>query len=86
MSKALEMARQLGISQADLKTALFLYNKARAAILTNNVNPRAARIAILYIDEVDRHFAQQRLSFKELNKLRQIARKLYEENAQKLLY
>ena len=86
MSKALEMAKQLGISQADLKTALFLYNKARAAILTNRVNPRAARIAILYIDEVDRHFAQQRLSFKELNQLRGIARKLYEETTQKLLY
>ena len=86
MSKALEMAKQLGISQADLKSAIFVYNKARAALLTNNVNPRAQRIAILYIDEVDRHFAQQKLSFKEMNQLRAIARKLYEETAQKLLY
>ena len=86
MSKALEMAKQLGISQADLKSALFVYNKARAALLTNNVNPRAQRVAILFIEEVDRHFAERKLSFRELNKLREIAHKLYEENAQKLLY
>jgi len=86
MSEALEMARKLGIKESHLKAALLLYRKARVAALTNRLDPRASRIAILYIEEVDRHLAQQKLTFKELNQLREIAHKLYEETAQKLLY
>ena len=86
MGKATEMARELGIKDSHLYYAINAYKKARAALLVARINPRAQRIAILFVEEVDRHFAQQRISFKEQNKLREIAHKLYEETAQKLLY
>ena len=86
MSKASDMAEKLGIRKSHLYYAINAYKKARAALLVARIDPKAQRVAILFVEEVDRHFAQQKLSFKELNKLREIAHKLYEENAQKLLY
>lgn len=86
MSNTIEKAKQLGISETELKLALILMRQLRIDMRKAALHPKAQRVAILYIEEVDRHFAEQKLSFKEMNKLREIAHKFYEETAQRLLY
>jgi len=83
--KALELASQLGISQADLKSAIFLIRDLRHKAHQQGLNPRATRIAILYLERVDKGHAEAKLSFKEMNKLREIANRLYEETRQRIL-
>lgn len=85
MSKALFEANKLGISNADIKSAIFLIRDLRQKALAQGLNPRAIRIAILYLERTDKHAAEKKISFKEMNKLRQIANRLYEETAQRLL-
>jgi len=80
---ALEKAKQLGISEQDLKQALLLVRNLRLQALQQNIDPRATRIALIFAELTDKHFAQQKLDPYTLCKLTQIAHQLYEETKQK---
>lgn len=83
--KAVEMASLLGITESDLRKAILLIRGLRHKAHQQSINPRATRIAILYLEQVDKKFAEKKLSFKEMNKLREIANRLFEETHQRLL-
>jgi len=73
----MERAKRLGISEKDLTQALLLIRDLRLRVLERGIDPRATRIAIIYANLVDYHWASKILSKKELWELEQIARELY---------
>lgn len=85
MSETLKMINELGITQGDLKSALFLARDLRAKAHQQGLNPRATSIAILYLEKVDRHVSAKHLTIKEMRQLEDVASILYEETMQKLL-
>lgn len=69
--------KALGICPMDLKAALILVRDLRIQIIKDGIDPKAARIAILFTEFADRHFAQQKLTDAELTELHLIARALF---------
>jgi len=67
-----------GICSTDLKAALILVRDFRIHVVKAGIGPKAARIAILFTELTDRHFAQQKLTAIEMRELQLIAEDLYE--------
>lgn len=80
---ALEKAQRLGISKQDLEKALLLVRNLRLHALQQNIDPKATRIAILYLELTDRYYAKQKLNPTTLCKLTNIAHQLYQETTTK---
>jgi len=74
-----EKARALGIPEKDLARALTLVRNLRAEAINLGLDPRATRIALIYANLVDYHFARQHLSLEDLAKLEEIAGDFYKE-------
>ena len=74
---ALLKAKKLWIPEYDLRKALVLIRDFRIASERLNLDPRAVRIALIFGDLCDYHFAKDKLSTKELTMLREIANDLY---------
>jgi len=74
-----EKARALGIPEEDLTKAMVLVRNLRAHAINMNLDPRATRIALIFANLVDYHFARKQLSLDELIKLEEIAGDLYEQ-------
>ena len=72
-----EKAKALGIPERDLVRALVLVRDLRARAIAEDLDPRATRIALIYADLVDFHFAKQRLTTEQLQGLRVIAYEFY---------
>jgi len=72
-----EKAKQLGIPERDLTLAMTLIRDFRIRAIRAGIDPRATRIAIIFANLSDYHFARPRLSPRELAKLEEIARDLY---------
>ena len=70
--------KALGISPMDLEAALILVRDFRIQIVKADIGPKAARIAILFAELSDRHFAVQKLTDAEMLELHGIAKALYE--------
>jgi len=70
-------AKALGIPNRDLTRAMILVRDLRVKALREDLDPRATRIAIIFANLADLHFARQKLSPKDLEKLEEIARELY---------
>ncbi|TRZ51121.1 MAG: hypothetical protein D4S01_05460 [Dehalococcoidia bacterium] len=66
-----------GICPIDLRKALILVRNLRIQIIKDSIGPKAARIAILFAELADRHFAQQKLTGAELTELHLIAKDLF---------
>jgi len=75
--KVSEKAKALGIPERDLTLAMTLIRDFRIRAIKAGLDPRATRIAIIFANLSDYHFAKQRLSPEELAKLEEIARDLY---------
>ena len=73
-----ERAKALGIPEADLKRALILTRELRIQAIREGLDPRAIRIALLFIERCDRHFAVQKLHPVAIAALESIAKDLYE--------
>jgi len=67
----------LGISTTDLKKALLMIRDFRIQAVTSGIDPRAVRIALLFAEISDRHFAQQKLTGQEMEELHRIAKDLF---------
>ena len=78
-----QAAKDLGIPQNDLYYALKLVRELRARVIMGKVDPRAARIALIYANLTDRHEAAKELSTEEMNKLSEIAVDLFNESKAK---
>ena len=74
---ALLKAKKLGIPEKDLKKALVLIRDFSEAVIRHNLDPRAVRIALIFGDQCDYYWASQRLDFKQLSILREIASDLF---------
>lgn len=74
-----EKAKELGIPEADLKRALILVRNLRAMALSEGLDPRATRIALVFANKVDLHFAGKRLSPQNIIQLEHIAHTLFIE-------
>jgi len=74
---ALERAKCLGIPERDLKQALLLVRDLRLETLKLGIDPRATRIAIIYMNLTDYHWASKKLTKRELTELKLIAQELY---------
>ena len=72
-----EKARALGIPEKDLKRALMLTRHLRATAYADNLDPRAIRIALLFILKCDTEFAATVLKPDVLKRLEEIAEDLY---------
>jgi len=70
--------KALGICPMDLKEALILVRDFRIQVVKAGIGPKATRIAILFAELADRHFAQQKLTGAELTELHLIAEALFE--------
>lgn len=75
--KARIKAEALGISESELTRALVLVRDLRKTALEQDIDGRALRIALLYANMVDYHFAQQKLALTVLRKLEEIALDLF---------
>ena len=73
----MEKAKALGIPERDLTLAMTLVRDFRIRVITAGLDPRATRIAILFAELVDWHFASKRLAVEEMDKLREIAQDLF---------
>lgn len=78
-----EKARALGIPDGDLLRAMKLVRNLRVQVIKLDLDPRASRIAIIYLNLCDLHFAKQHLNRDELTALYEIARELYEDQVQR---
>jgi len=67
----------LGISTTDLKKALLMIRDFRIQTLKSGIDPKATRIALLFAELSDCHFAQQKLTNREMKELKQIAKDLF---------
>ena len=67
-----------GIRSIDLRKALILVRNLRIQIIKDEIAPKSARIAILFIELTDREFAQQKLTAIEMRELQLIAEDLFE--------
>ena len=74
---ALWKAKKLGIPEKDLKKALLLIREFRENLIRYNLDPRAGRIALIFGDQCDYYWASQKLDFKQLSILRDIASDLF---------
>ena len=74
-----EKARALGIPEKHLTRALMLARHLRASALADGLDPRATRIAIIYLNLCDLHWASQKLNRDQLTALYEIAREFYED-------
>ena len=74
---ALFKAKKLGIPEENLRQALVLIRDFRIASELLHLDPRATRIAVIFGDLCDYHFAKDKLSTKELTMLREIANDLF---------
>ena len=74
---ALFKAKKLGIPEENLKQALVLIREFRIDALRLKLDPRATRIALIFGDLCDYHFAKDKLSTKDLTLLREIANDLF---------
>lgn len=74
-----EKARALGIPDNDLIRAMKLVRDLRISAIRSGIDPRATRIAIIYMNLTDYHFAAQKLSWEDLRKLEEIAHDFYIE-------
>jgi len=73
----MERAKRLGIPERDLKQALLLIRDLRLKAFKLGIDPRATRIAIIYMNLSDYHWASKKLTKKELTELKVIAQELY---------
>ena len=78
-----EKAKALGIPERDLFRALVLVRNLRARVISEDLDPKATRIALIYAERVDSHFAQQHLTPEEMTKLHEIALELVEEQVRR---
>jgi len=74
---ALLKAKKMGVPEEHLRKALVLIRDFRVEITRLNLDPRAARIALLFGDMCDYHFAKDKMSTKDLTRLREIANGLF---------
>ena len=74
---ALFKAKKLWIPEFDLRKALVLIRDFRIAAEELNLDPRAVRIALIFGDLCDYHWAKDKLNVKELTALREIANDLF---------
>lgn len=74
-----EKARALGIPDADLKRVLILVRNLRIQVIKEGLDPRATRIALIYANMADLHFAKKRLTEGELRVLADIAREFFDQ-------
>ena len=74
---AIVKARKLGVPEDSLRQALVLIREFRINVTRLGLDPRAVRIALLFGDLCDYHFAKTKLSVKDLATLREIANDLY---------
>jgi len=74
-----EKARALGIPETDLTKAMILVRNLRVQAINLGLDRRATRIALIFANLVDYHFARKQLSLEELAKLEEIAGDLYSE-------
>lgn len=75
--------KALGIRPIDIRQALILLRDFRIYILKASINPKATRIAILFTELADRHFAQQKLTAAEMKELQEIAEALFKISKEK---
>lgn len=68
----------LGIRPMDLKEPLLMIRDFRIQIVKAGIGPKVTRIALLFAELTDRHFAQQKLTAIEMRELQQIAEDLFE--------
>ena len=78
-----EKAHALGIPESDLIRALTLVRNLRAQAINEGLDPRATRIALIYANKCDRHFAAKRLTPQDLVKLEGIAHSFFIEQLRK---
>lgn len=69
--------KTLGICPMDLQQALLLTRDFRIKAIEKGLDPKATRIAILFMELTDRHFSQQKLHPTEMTQLHIIARTLF---------
>ena len=70
--------KAMRICPMDLKEALILARDFRIQIVKAGICPKVTRIALLFAELTDRHFAQQKLTAIEMRELQQIAEDLFE--------
>jgi len=73
-----EKARALGIPESHLTRALILVRNLRAQGLLEGIDPRALRIAILYLEKTDRYFCTKKLQPREMRALEDIAEEFFQ--------
>lgn len=74
-----EKARALGISDTDLRKALLLARDFRILAINMGLDPRATRIAILYLEKCDRHFMTKKLQPQVARALEEIAEQFFQK-------
>lgn len=74
-----ERAHHLGIPERHIIRALQLVRYLRASALAERLDPRATRIAIIYLNLVDIHFAREKLTMDVLMELHTIAKEYYDQ-------
>ena len=79
-----QAAKDLGIPEDDLYYALMLVRDLRAKYLATNGDPRALRIALIYANLSDRHFASKNLSTEDMNRLSDIGVTLYKQTVESM--
>ena len=70
--------KALGICPMDLKTALILVRDLSIQIVKIDIDPKAARIAVLFAELADRYNTQQKLTDAEMKGLQEIAEALFQ--------
>jgi hypothetical protein len=76
--------KALGICPADLSRAITLIRDFRIQAHEQGIGPKATRIAILFAELSDRHYAVQKCTDTEMLQLHAIAKDLFETAKPKL--
>ena len=74
-----ERAHHLGIQERHLVRAMVLVRDLRIQAIREELDPRATRIALIYANMVDLHFARQKLTSDVLTELHMIAKEYYDQ-------
>lgn len=77
--KVTERTRRLGIPDLHVYRALELVRAQRVQVIREGIDPRAYRIALIYVNKCDFHAARRRLSEDVLVELEKIADEFFRE-------
>jgi len=78
-AKVTERTRQLGIPDLHVYRAMELVRNLLAVMLNDGIDPRAQRIALVYVNKCDFHFARKVLSESDLVALEKVADEFFRE-------